>query len=49
MLPLTVTNGRWSAVPGVTIGCARSHAAAPRGSRQKFSEVVPASSPTQAM
>ena len=49
MLPLTVTYGRRSEVPGAAIACATSQALAPRGSRQKFSDVVPVSGPTQAM
>src|SRR5919204_2460029 len=47
--PSTVTNGRLSVVPGAVIVVATSHAAAPRGSRQKRSEVTVLSGPYHAM
>jgi hypothetical protein len=47
--PETTTNGRLSVVPGAAIVVLTSHAEAPRGRRQKFSEVVVLSGPYQAM
>src|SRR5919197_215407 len=47
--PSTVTNGRLSVVPGAAIVVAIAQAPAPRGSRQKCSEVTLLSGPYHAM
>ena len=49
MAPSTVTKGRLSVVPGAAIVVLTSQAPAPRGRRQKFSEVVLLSGPNHAM
>ena len=49
MAPSTVTNGRLSVVPGAAIVVVTSQAEAPRGRRQKFSDVVLLSGPYHAM
>src|SRR6478672_10529038 len=47
--PSTVTKGRLKVVPGAAITVLASQAPAPRGRRQKFSDVVLLSGPYQAM
>src|SRR6188472_1103514 len=47
--PSTVTKGRLKVVPGAAITALASHAPAPRGRRQKFSDVVLLSGPYHAM
>src|ERR671930_508694 len=47
--PSTVTNGRLSVVPGAAIVVATAQALAPRGRRQKCSEVTLLSGPYHAM
>jgi hypothetical protein len=47
--PSTVTKGRLSVVPEAAIVVLTSHAPAPRGRRQKFSDVVVLSGPYHAM